>query len=279
MITWKLPFTALCWVLLGASDLTLAQVQPVRPAVPLPGRPAANSQLFVPPIPPNRGAPGRRKGAASRGECLTGDKSLTALVPATEIPMSQAATAGTPTEAVWGLTVAERPTLWFYVPDALTSEHPLEFVLLDEQDNYLYKTSFTAARTPSGIISLSLPATVAPLVVGKQYHWFFSVYCGPQQPGRYMSVNGSIQRVVPNATLKQQLVATTQAQRIPLYAAHGIWHEALTTVAQLRRADPHNAALAASWRSLLKAIDLETLAAEPLVPCCTPSPEINQLRK
>ncbi|NJR66226.1 MAG: DUF928 domain-containing protein [Leptolyngbyaceae cyanobacterium CRU_2_3] len=66
---------------------------------------------------------GRQRGGGSRGDCPLITQPLTALAPET--------VAG----AVGGLTTEDHPTFWFYVPYALTDEHPAEFVLLDEQIN------------------------------------------------------------------------------------------------------------------------------------------------
>ena len=87
----------------------------------------ANKLRFVRPKPPNQGAPhGRARGGASRrGKCAKYED-LTALVPSTS-------------EVVWGLTVAEHPTFWFFIPETLTAEFPVEFTLLDEDNNYIYK--------------------------------------------------------------------------------------------------------------------------------------------
>jgi hypothetical protein len=58
-------------------------------------------------------------------------------------------------------------------------------------------------------------------------------------------------------------------EQINLYAANGIWHDALTNLAQLRQTNPEDAALMADWESLLKSVNLEAIATEPIVQCCT----------
>jgi hypothetical protein len=218
---------------------------------------------FVPPPPPDQEAPsGRARGGASRGSCDNHQdkKRLTALVPVTS-------------KSVWGLTVTEYPTFWFYVPDALTPEIPIEFVLQDEEDNYVYKTTFTVPGTQPGIVSLSLSSMKAPLEIGKKYYWTFSIDCDPQEPSNSIFVKGTVQRVAMNPALMSQVKAATQRDRIALYAANGIWHEALTTLAELRRTEPGDATLAATWENLLQYVDLQDIAKEPIVQCCTPRRE------
>ncbi len=227
---------------------------------------------FVPPPPPERGAPsGRRRGGASRsGQCPAVDQPLTALVPATQKTLAQGQggnPALTTLESVWGLTLAQSPILWFYVPYALTPKLPLELVLQDEHDNYVLKTSFTATQTQPGIVSFRLPSTPAPLEVGKMYHWYFLIDCDPDAPAL---VEGWIQRSAINPTLISQLHKATPRQRIALYAANGIWYNALTTLAELRSANPQDATLSQEWVSLLHSVGLDAIAREPLIHCCTP---------
>lgn len=242
--------------------LTRIQAQPTKP-VDSPVR-------FVPPPPPNLGAPsGRQRGGASRGECPNVNKPLTALVPATQKSLGEKR--GNPAlntfESVWGLTVAAHPTLWFYVPYSLTAKLPIEFVLQDDQGKEVYKTSFKASQTQPGIVSLHLPSTEKPLEIGKMYHWYFIIDCDPDAPPL---VEGWVQRVAPNPTLASQLQKATPRQRVALYAQQGIWHDALTTLAELRSANSGDAALSNDWVSLLQSVNLEAIATEPIVECCTP---------
>jgi len=254
---------ALVNLMSGSTRLQAKIAKPVTSTTIPVQRPPIRTTLpvsFVPPPPPDQEAPsGRARGGASRGSCDNHQdkKRLTALVPVTS-------------KAVWGLTVTEYPTFWFYVPDALTPEIPIEFVLQDEEDNYVYKTTFTVSGTPPGIVSVPLSSMKAPLEIGKKYYWTFSIDCDPQEPSNSIFVKGMVQRVAMNPALMSQLKPATQRERIALYAANGIWHEALTTLAELRRTEPGDAKLAATWENLLQYVDLQDIAKEPIVQCCTP---------
>jgi hypothetical protein len=48
---------------------------------------------------------------------------------------------------------------------------------------------------------------------------------------------------------------------VSLYAANGIWYEALAAAAELRRTNPQDP----NWSALLQAVGLEELASEPMV--------------
>lgn len=216
----------------------------------------------------NRGAPGQREAAGTRaGRCPAGDSALTALVPATQETLAQGkgrTSALTPPESVLGLTIAEYPTFWFYVPYSPDALHSAEFVLLDDKDNYVYKTTLTLSQTP-GVVSFRLPSTAEALEIGKSYRWYFLIPCDPQNLSRSVFVNGWVQRVAPSPALMSQLETATPRECVALYAAAGIWHEAQTILAELRRTEPEDAAIAADWSNLLQSIGLEELAQKPIV--------------
>jgi hypothetical protein len=164
-----------------------------------------------------------------------------------------------------GLTVAEHPTFWFYIPYSLNSSPAaisVEFVLQDENSNQAYKTVLTTSENSPGVYSVELPSTAPPLEVGRRYHWYFVIYCGHSELPNY--VEGWVERVELNPSLKTQLERATPLQRVALYAKAGIWHEAVTSLGKLRRENPQKAALMADWNELLKSVDLEAIAQEPI---------------
>ena len=57
-------------------------------------------------------------------------------------------------------------------------------------------------------------------------------------------------------------------QRVEIYAANGLWHDTLTTLAELRRDNAGNADIAAGWTELLESIGLGHLANEAIGGCC-----------
>jgi hypothetical protein len=215
--------------------------------------------IFNDPAPPQQGSPsGRQRGGASRGPCRQFG-SLTALVPATK-------------GVVWGQTVSDRPSFWFHLPGALTEKTPIEFVVQDVQDNYVYKTRITAPGTPAGLIEVAMPAMAKPLEVGQPYFWTFSVYCNPNKPSEAVFVKGMIQRVASDATLQNRLKSIAPLDQVRWYADQGIWHDAVDTLAELYRAKPSDRQLASTWNTLLKQTNLEKLTTAPFSPCCTAKP-------
>jgi hypothetical protein len=220
-----------------------------------------------PPLSP-RGAPGSRKGGGTRDgyicSALEINERLSALVPAVESEQA--------ISHVWGLTVAASPTLWFYLPYLPQDIKVGELALWDETDreprNYqqIYQGTFTVTETP-GAIALSLPPTVK-LEPDKNYHWYLSLNMNCNGDNQSVDVNGWIQKVKlnHNVSVPQQ---SSERERVILYAQEGIWYDALTLLAQLRRRHPETKTLLADWKQLLRDAGLEEFATKAIAPCCT----------
>ena len=150
--------------------------------------------------PPQRGLPGRREGAGTRGPivCIQGRPSqLTALLPATNL----------------GLTTAAYPHFFWFAPKskAKFAEFTLSEVNEQREDQTpVYKTIFSITGTP-GIASLALPsdAAIPPLVVGKDYHWSVALICDQDDRAKDVRVDGWVQRVTPDARLTSQIAKAT----------------------------------------------------------------------
>lgn len=236
---------------------TQVQAQPVNSLLlgqsPTLNRRGNESLIFaVPPPPPDIGEPGQRSEAGSRGcenrnkpLASVSQKQLTALVPVYS-----------DSKLVLGTTIAAHPTFWFYVPDQ--SPFPGKFVLRDKDGKLVYQTDVTLPKTP-GVVSFSLPSTVPPLLIGKQYHWYIKIHCKAQELPAF--ADGWIQRNSLNPALKSQLEKATPGDRVTLYAANGIWFEALNTAGELHRRDPKDT----TWAALLQAVGLNDLVNEPIV--------------
>jgi hypothetical protein len=204
-------------------------------------------------IPPRGlGAPPAAGGATRSGSCPAVKENkgplLTALMPVSA-------------ETQLGLTVAAYPQFFVYVPE--TSAQTAEFVLKDENENDVYRTTFPIS-SQAGITSVSLPKTVAPLEIGKNYHWYVSIVCNPKNRRHDAFVDGWTRRIELSATLASELEKATPRDRADLYGKAGIWHEAISTLAQLRGEAPNDAKLAAEWKKLLESAGLKQIADLPI---------------
>jgi len=203
------------------------------------------SQSFKP---PSRGVAPPTAGGATRGEsCLKGRKQLTSLIPQDRL----------------GLTYSGNPTFHWFVPKS--PARTAKFLLLGNDDaDVVYETTL-ALPSEAGIVSFTLPEKVPPLEVGQQYHWFLVVGCSQTDQSANPSVEGWVERVSPEPNISSQLEKATPVGRVKIYADNGIWHEAVTALATLRKTSPTDKALLTGWDELLKSVGLEAIAPEPLL--------------
>jgi hypothetical protein len=170
-----------------------------------------------------------------------------------------------PSSSTTNLSTSARPTFWFYIPFPLTSEHSAEFSLLDAAGNYLYNMTLNDSQGNAGVIQVALSEQTPALEVNKTYTWMFQINCGLDNP---ISTWGEIKRVKLDQAVAAQLQQVSAREQAALYAEHGIWYEAVTTLAKLRLANPTDPAITTDWRSLLESASLGDIAGQVLLPCC-----------
>jgi len=214
------------------------------------------TSVVLPQLPPGSAPGGRRYGGATRGQCPNVTPPLTALVPSTLDSSS--------VRNVWGLTAREYPKLWFYLPYTKNSSIQAEFTVLDDESKDPIYTSAIALPTKPSTIGVSLPHNIPPLQVGKKYRWFLNFYCDPQKQSVPIFVEGVIIRKNPDAALVGELQKAQPLQQVAIYASNGFWHDALTTLAELRQKSPQNEIFEKEWTNLLQAIGLGEVANRPL---------------
>jgi Domain of Unknown Function (DUF928) len=203
--------------------------------------------------PPKRGTARGTVGTGSRGNCRSTAKPLTLLAGSDGLEQ----------------TVSAYPTFWFYVPYSPDETTSGEFSL-QEGEADLYRTAFRLPTSP-GIVSITLPRSVAPLQIGKEYRWYVDINCPSVKPSRNLtpaSVTGMVKRVAISERLAQTLsTAKTPWQRTTSYASHGLWFDTLTELAQLRLHQPQDQAVKQAWVQLLsdRAEWLKPVAEEAIV--------------
>lgn len=246
-------------VLAVALTLSLAVNVPVQVQAQL-SNPSLSSQLpnqsnFRPPRTAT-GDPVNRQGGATRGDCFPQNnvESPVALVPAA---------------SQMGETVAESPTVSWYMPKTQASN--MQFVLkqfvlknnvVEEQEVYSIKyllqksqgTDQSVVGTP-GIMSLTLPVatSMSPLTIGQEYHWELKLICSDPTDNSLNidDMKGGIKRVEPNPTLAARLQQATPEERVTLYTQENLWYDAVATLVELGRDRPNDPNLAAIWDKLL----------------------------
>ncbi|MBC1236281.1 DUF928 domain-containing protein [Nostoc sp. 2RC] len=226
----------------------------------------SNPIHFNPPPPPSdRGAPGNRGEGASRGECTQLDVPLTAIVPSYEQQLKTGTNQTVTITEIWGLTSREQPSFWFYIPYEKSSIKSLEFVLQTDNDTTIYRQNITAPPIP-GIVRVQLQNQKNILEANKPYHWFFKVKVAcDSQPGTSNYVEGWVQRVNLDVSLREQIKKSSPREQAAIYAKNGIWYDALTTIAELRLTNVDDSQLAKDWENLLQVVKLEKLVTKALI--------------
>ncbi|GAB1539552.1 hypothetical protein NUACC21_22190 [Scytonema sp. NUACC21] len=241
------PIQLTCMILLLVSSASYTlQVQATQ----------TQSIILAQRFPPNGEPTGRRRGGTSRGEnCPNLKTSITALVPGEEHS----------NKSLLGFTVAEYPTFWVYLPELPANLQFGEFVLQDEEGHDIYRTPLTLPAKP-GTLAISLPSNPKyALKLNSKYHWFFRVYCGKiQEQPDYFFVDAWLQRVALTPNLERQL-NKAKPKEFTVYTANNIWYDALTNLAERRRANPNEQVLAEEWTKLLKTVGLAELAESPIL--------------
>jgi hypothetical protein len=225
--------------------------------------------LFAPPrqVRPT----GRTKGGAGRGRfCPITNETMAALVPsAKDIPdtLQDKIAEVTAAEIVWGITVEERPTFWFYIPyQADEILNLAEFMLLDVEKHPVLPQPITI-QLPDvpGFVQLQVPYS---LEVGKPFNWYLSIICDDQKPSRNPSVRGWIQRIEPSSQLLTALDnVESKRSHIP-YLENGIWFEGVARLAENHHRYRDDVVIQRDWIDLLDFLGLARLANAPVVDCC-----------
>lgn len=206
--------------------------------------------------PPSRGAPGSAAAGGSRGCGLNaGQKFLTPLIPSDAM----------------AFTLSEYPTFFWYVPEAESSEKNsakqpinLRFRMIDENQNIVYDKKLSAPS--AGIMSHRLsPEDSEPLMANKQYYWMVQIICDPENPDGNPLIDGWVERIPLTEELQAELANATEDTRPSIYAREGIWHEALTSLAQLRQKYPEDQTILSRWSEFLRSVSLGQFIEEPLI--------------
>ncbi|MBD2567349.1 DUF928 domain-containing protein [Anabaena lutea] len=191
-------------------------------------------------------ASGRSRGGATRSQCSQIDNNnLMALVPNNN----------------GGSTTQDYPQIWFYLPFGKTSQsRPATFRLLDEQKkSVLAKPLLFSLPDKKGIVSISIPSTEKPLLLGKRYQWYLKITCvNDQGSNTNISVNGWIERVEASPELVQKIKQTGNQQQYIPYAENKIWYDTVSQLAYNR------AVYQQEWTNLLSLFQLKEFANSPV---------------
>jgi hypothetical protein len=215
--------------------------------------------IFAAPTPADNSSPTqpRHETAKRRPPCRLAEKPLTALVPVYSVSGGKLA---------WGVTINAQPTLWVYVPYAL-SNATAEFVLENAARQSIVRQVPLAAKP--GIMAISLADLDLSLEENQSYNWYFEISCQGSNQRHTVpdAVEGKITRRRMNPTVSNQVTQTNDLHhKVKFFAQAGIWHEALSIAAVLHCARSQSS----SWVQLLQATGFQDLIQEQIVVCPNP---------
>jgi hypothetical protein len=199
---------------------------------------------------PDRGAPPVTSGGATRGGCEQKEQRLISLMPKQKL----------------GLTYKERPTFFWH--KSQKNLQTAEFLLLDDKDNLIYETELTLPEK-QGIFAFTLPSEAPGLKVNNRYHWFLSVNCSSEETDDIVTIEGWVERSKPNLAVQLKLNKLEPKELSTIYADAGIWHDAITYLAEKRCIAPNDSNVLLYWKQLLTSVGLSDVISEPLNSSCT----------
>ena len=197
-------------------------------------------------VPPKVGKPARTVGGGSRGPG-DGLADLYVLVP----------------DHV-GQTTSEQPSLYWFIDEVPAAPLRIAFTLLDA-DGIDPLVQVTLPRPErAGIHRIRLADYAVKLEPGVEYEWSISLVPDESARSRDIVSTGFIDRVEAPGDLAAELAKSGPEGSARVYAARGLWYDALTALDEQISARPGDAQLTAARASLLRQVGLEDVANSKL---------------
>ena len=174
-------------------------------------------------------------------------------------------------EPIRGLTVKSRPTLVALVPDHIgltVHEQPELYWYLSQEVSYPIAVTLIDLQSPIPLLKERLNPPIRPgvqrirladygvrLVPGVLYQWFVALVPDSMQRSEDILSGGTIERIA----FPDELRATQQQTRsVPprLYAAAGLWYDAIAAISERIAVAPHDPALRQQRAALLEQVGL-----------------------
>lgn len=227
--------------------------------------PASPKVLAVTFVPPNQEAPQQTRGGASRG-------GVTFVPPNDDPPVNTSGAGSRDTHSSltallpgdrYGQTTRSHPSFLVYVPD--TAARLAFFSVLSESGQHHYQAYLPISDM--GVVQVQLPKEAPELEEGKTYQWHFALVTEERLRPDSPRVSGWVTRVAPPSDIEEAEEQSKGRRSLALasaYGRQGIWYDALSTLANLRRERPEAAEIHQSWDFLLEQVGLAAIANQPV---------------
>ncbi|MDX2214359.1 MAG: DUF928 domain-containing protein [Oculatellaceae cyanobacterium bins.114] len=215
---------------------------------------------------------GNRRGGGQRaGSCPNVDIPLTALVPLQD---------ANGTLIAQGTTASDHPTLWFYVPYAISNSVSASLWLEEPEPGsdpstgriyYTQREVLSLPPTPAGIVSIRLPNSEPALTVGTTHRWLLVVQCDSTDVSSNKVAEVELSRIAPPA-IATPVTGTSLENQLAAYQQAGLWSEFMTALGTAycqsspRQLSP-NHLITTKWNQTLTEIGLEAIASQSNLTC------------
>lgn len=189
--------------------------------------------------PPVSAAPARRVGVAVRG---IGEIPVVSVIAPDHV----------------GRTVSEQPALYWFV--SRRSPVRIKITLIRAQDaKPVVETSIENAAP--GIHRFDLAERNVRLKPGEEYQWSVSLVWDDSKRSRDIVSQGSLILIAPSAELKARLAGIARIGQARLFAAEGIWYDAIAALSESIEERPMEGVLRAQRAALFDRAGLKEAAA------------------
>ena len=153
-----------------------------------------------------------------------------------------------------GLTASEQPSLYWHISTATT--YPVELTIMDPRQVEPLLETRLPSPTAAGLHRVKLADLGVRLDPDVPYRWYVSVVLDPDRRAKDVLAGGVIERVSVSSDLRQRVAQASKEQLPAIYAADGLWYDALTTASDLVEANPANQTLRRERAALLSQVGL-----------------------
>jgi Domain of Unknown Function (DUF928) len=208
------------------------------------------SQKFQPRVDDKRNP--STDGGATRGSfCMDKKDSIIALNPKDFI----------------GLTVANRPTFFWYQPNSTGKLVNFTIAAKDATEN-LYQAKLPISNQ-AGIIKFTMPEDAPKLAINQVYQWTVTVVCDTDDSSSNIKMTSWIERIEPDASLVDKLKQSNYRKLSNIYGEAGIWYDGLNALVQQRCTEPNNLSFNLKWRQYLGSVGLNKIVSKQLINSCS----------
>ncbi|MDJ1171624.1 DUF928 domain-containing protein [Roseofilum sp. BLCC_M154] len=207
--------------------------------------PSTQAVIFEPPEDP---APDSTLGGGSRDpqQCVAVQEGLLPVTPL--LPESQ-----------MGFTVAQKPTIYLYVPQTVAQK--VFFSLQTETGESHYQQEMELPKTP-GIMGFQLPEDAPPLKENVNYKWAIAFICGEMLQPDSPEYTGWIRRLPQQ---EYSISSDLSLKQVEDLAQAQLWYDTVFSLVQLKLQEPDNSVLTENWAELLSSVGLEAIADQPIL--------------